>query len=96
MSAICRDDLRGGREVRARVGRGEPQPVDDPPFDPDPPAAPLAIRAPKAAPKPSGREAREAQPSLPFAADNGFKLPELAMLAKPKPRSAAFDEGALR
>jgi DNA segregation ATPase FtsK/SpoIIIE, S-DNA-T family len=83
-------------QVRARGARAEPALADDPPFDPDPPAAPLAIRAPKAAPKPSGREAREAQPSLPFAADNGFKLPELAMLAKPKPRSAAFDEGALR
>jgi S-DNA-T family DNA segregation ATPase FtsK/SpoIIIE len=61
---------------------------------PDP--APLAIRAPKAAPKPSGREARESQPSLPFASENGFRLPELAMLAKPKPRSSAFDESALR
>ncbi len=87
---------RSAAQVRTRGGRAEPAPLDDPPFDPDPPAAPLAIRAPKAAPKPSGREAREAQPSLPFAADNGFKLPELAMLAKPKPRSAAFDEGALR
>ena len=65
---------------------------DDPGADP----APLAIRAPKAAPKPSGREARESQPSLPFAAEGGFRLPELAMLAKPKPRSSAFDESALR
>jgi S-DNA-T family DNA segregation ATPase FtsK/SpoIIIE len=64
--------------------------------DPEPDAAPLAIRTPKTAPKPSGREARERQPSLPFAAENGFKLPELAMLAKPKPRAASFDEGALR
>ncbi|HTX50510.1 MAG TPA: DNA translocase FtsK, partial [Caulobacteraceae bacterium] len=52
--------------------------------------------APKAAPKPSAREARESQPSLPFAPEGGFQLPELAMLAKPKPRSAAFDEAALR
>jgi S-DNA-T family DNA segregation ATPase FtsK/SpoIIIE len=59
-------------------------------------AAPLAIRTPKAAPKPSGREARESQPTL-FAADEaGFKLPELALLAKSKPRAATFDEGALR
>ncbi|HUO12408.1 MAG TPA: DNA translocase FtsK 4TM domain-containing protein [Caulobacteraceae bacterium] len=63
---------------------------------PEPAAAPLAIRAPKAAPKASARETRESQPSLPFAAENGFQLPELAMLAKPKPRSAAFDETALR
>jgi len=61
-----------------------------------PEPAPLAIRAPKAAPKSSGREARESQPSLPFASEGGFRLPELAMLAKPKPRSSAFDESALR
>jgi S-DNA-T family DNA segregation ATPase FtsK/SpoIIIE len=60
------------------------------------PAAPLAIKAPKAAPKASGREARESQPSLPFAAESGFRLPELAMLAKPKARASAFDEAALR
>jgi S-DNA-T family DNA segregation ATPase FtsK/SpoIIIE len=68
--------------------------TDEPEAEPEP--APLAIRAPKAAPKASGREARENQPSLPFANESGFRLPELAMLAKPKPRSAAFDEGALR
>jgi DNA segregation ATPase FtsK/SpoIIIE, S-DNA-T family len=59
-------------------------------------ATPLAIRAPKAAPKASAREVRENQPSLPFTPEGGFQLPELAMLAKPKPRSAAFDEAALR
>ena len=54
------------------------------------------IKAPVAAPKPSGREARENQQSFPFVEPGGFKLPQLAMLAKPKPRSAAHDEGALR
>ena len=86
-------------QVRARpAARSETASAEDPPFDPEPQdePAPLAIKAPKAAPKPSGREAREAQPSLPFAAESGFRLPELAMLAKPKPRSSAFDEGALR
>src|SRR3569833_610887 len=34
--------------------------------------------------------------SFEFAEDGGFQLPELAMLAKPKPRASAFDEGALR
>src|SRR6185312_5568384 len=84
--------------VRTRATRPETAapPDDEPPFDVDPAPAPLAIRAPKAAPKPSGREARELQPTLPFAAETGFRLPELAMLAKPKPRSSAFDEGALR
>ncbi|MFI4935723.1 MAG: DNA translocase FtsK 4TM domain-containing protein [Caulobacterales bacterium] len=60
------------------------------------PASATAVRTPKTAPRPSGREARESQPHLPFAADHGFKLPELAMLAKPKPRASAFDEAALR
>ena len=65
------------------------------PDEPEPEASPLAIRTPKPAAKPSGREARESQPSL-FAEDAGFRLPELAMLAKSKPRASQFDEGALR
>jgi S-DNA-T family DNA segregation ATPase FtsK/SpoIIIE len=58
--------------------------------------APLAIKPPRPGPKTSGREARETQPTLPFAETGGFRLPELAMLAKPKPRASSFDEGALR
>ena len=73
---------------------------DGPPFDlaDIPLDTPLAVAAPKPAPKPSGREAREMQKALPFAdAEPGaFQLPELAMLAKPKPRANAYDEGALR
>src|SRR5204863_4737589 len=62
-----------------------------------PPGAPLAIKAPKTAPKPSGREQRESQKTLPFFSETGgFSLPELALLAKPKPRASTFDEGALR
>ncbi len=50
----------------------------------------LAIKTPKGGARPSGREEREIQPGLPFAeASGGFRLPELAMLAKPKPRAAA-------
>jgi S-DNA-T family DNA segregation ATPase FtsK/SpoIIIE len=63
------------------------------------PAAPLAIRAPKPAARPavSDRELRERQKSFDFEDKaGGFRLPELAMLAKPKPRAAQFDEGALR
>jgi S-DNA-T family DNA segregation ATPase FtsK/SpoIIIE len=57
----------------------------------------LAIKTPKGGSRPSGREEREIQPGLPFAeAAGGFRLPELAMLAKPKPRAASFDESALR
>ncbi|HEX5378049.1 MAG TPA: DNA translocase FtsK 4TM domain-containing protein, partial [Phenylobacterium sp.] len=72
-------------------------------FDPSAPGAgepaspPVAIKAPKSAPKDSGRELREAQGAFDFVRPTGgFALPELAMLAKPKPRAAAFDEGALR
>lgn len=57
---------------------------------------PVAIKGPKAPPKDSGREQREAQGAFDFVRPSGFALPELAMLAKPKPRAAQFDEGALR
>jgi len=67
--------------------------VEDGPKLDDPP---LSIRTPKAAPKPSGREARESQPTLFAGAESGFKLPELALLAKSKPRAATFDEASLR
>jgi S-DNA-T family DNA segregation ATPase FtsK/SpoIIIE len=63
---------------------------------PDSPTSPVAIKAPKSAPKESGRELREAQGAFDFVKPGGFALPELAMLAKPKPRAAQFDEGALR
>jgi len=71
---------------------------DDPPFDPAPAAAlePVAIRQPKATGKASGREQRENQKAFDFVHPGGFKLPELAMLAKPKPRQSSFDEAALR
>ncbi|RAK57292.1 FtsK/SpoIIIE family DNA translocase [Phenylobacterium deserti] len=54
------------------------------------------VRAPKPAPKESTREQREAQSTFEFVQPGGFRLPELAMLAKPKARAAQFDEGALR
>jgi S-DNA-T family DNA segregation ATPase FtsK/SpoIIIE len=49
-------------------------------------------------PKPSKREARELQAELPFgqSKEGAFALPELGMLAKPKPRQSSFDEGGLR
>jgi S-DNA-T family DNA segregation ATPase FtsK/SpoIIIE len=55
----------------------------------------LAIKPPKAVARSSGREARELQPTLPFG-EPGFRLPELIMLTKPKPRASAYDEDALR
>ncbi len=85
---------------RAASVRAEPRPVVseriDMAVEEDVADGALAIRPPKAAARPSGREARETQPALPFAESGGFRLPELAMLAKPKPRDAAFDEAALR
>jgi S-DNA-T family DNA segregation ATPase FtsK/SpoIIIE len=57
---------------------------------------PLAIQAPKVAPRDSGRETRERQKTFDFAKPGGFALPELAMLAKPKPRAASHDEGSLK
>ncbi|WP_304177066.1 DNA translocase FtsK 4TM domain-containing protein [Phenylobacterium aquaticum] len=81
-----------------------PGPVAEAPDDEDeaelasaPAPAPVAIRQPKSAPKESGRELREAQGAFDFVRPSGgFALPELAMLARPKPRAAQFDEGALR
>ncbi len=63
-------------------------------YDPD--NAPLKVKAPKLPPKESPREQREAQSTFEFVRPDGFALPELSMLAKPKPRSAQFDEAALR
>ena len=60
-----------------------------------PSAAPL-VKAPRAPGKASEREQRESQKAFDFVQPGGFHLPELAMLAKPKPRSASFDEDALR
>jgi len=69
---------------------------DEPPFAAEGNANSVAIRQPKPSPKESGREQREAQGAFDFVKTSGFALPELAMLAKPKPRASMFDEGALR
>jgi S-DNA-T family DNA segregation ATPase FtsK/SpoIIIE len=65
---------------------------------PGPAVGALAIKAPKPSVRASGREARETQPTLPLFGDDagGFRLPELAMLAKPTVRTANVDEQALR
>ncbi len=59
-------------------------------------ARPLAIAKPKGATKDSGREQREQQKTFDFTHEGGFQLPELAMLAKAKPRSSEVDAAALR
>jgi S-DNA-T family DNA segregation ATPase FtsK/SpoIIIE len=82
------------RRAAAPAGQAEAEDEDDPAPAED--AAPLAIKAPKSQPKPSGREARESQAAFDFVHPGGFHLPELAMLAKPKARAATVDEAALR
>jgi S-DNA-T family DNA segregation ATPase FtsK/SpoIIIE len=47
-------------------------------------------------PRASRREDRENQGTLAFARQEGFRLPELSMLAKPKARATSIDEGSLR
>jgi S-DNA-T family DNA segregation ATPase FtsK/SpoIIIE len=75
---------------------------DDPPFDLEdeepqarapgpPPQVMSATRTPKA----SKREDRENQGAFAFVPSPGFRLPELNMLAKSKPRAATADEAAL-
>ncbi|HJV40960.1 DNA translocase FtsK, partial [Caulobacter sp.] len=59
-------------------------------------ARPMAIAKPKSMPKESGREQREQQKAFDFDDQGGFQLPELAMLAKSKPRSSEVDAAALR
>ncbi|HZC15484.1 MAG TPA: DNA translocase FtsK 4TM domain-containing protein, partial [Caulobacteraceae bacterium] len=73
---------REAKAAEAAIGTGAP------------PA--LEVKAPKPPPRESSREARENQGAFEFAQPGGFRLPELAMLAKPKPRATAFDEEALR
>jgi len=46
--------------------------------------------------KPSKRAVNENQHAFEFVQQEGFRLPELGMLAKPKPRAAMVDEAALR
>ncbi|MGZ8369923.1 MAG: DNA translocase FtsK 4TM domain-containing protein, partial [Caulobacteraceae bacterium] len=83
-------------EVRRRAAARRP------PLDlPDPAIPDAAEKAPPQvlgvkAPKPSTREMRENQKTLPFAPNDGYVLPELAMLAKPKARAAQVDEESIR
>ena len=65
---------------------------DGPPFAPTSQPLVANIKAPKA----SSREQRENQKAFGFVHPGGFQLPELAMLAKPKPRQHAIDEASLR
>jgi len=61
-----------------------------------PPVVQTQVRGGAKGAKPSDRELRENQKAFEFAAEEGFRLPELAMLTKPKPRASTIDEEALR
>ena len=82
---------------RKAAKKAAPPPVeDDDAFEPSFEPRPLAIAQPKVPGKVNSREQREQQKAFDFDDEGGFQLPELSMLAKPKPRSAEFDEEALR
>ncbi|TGY89224.1 DNA translocase FtsK [Marinicauda algicola] len=78
---------RPSRRERARARKEPPAPSDR--------IAPSVKVAPKKAPKPSGREAREAQGALPFAEAEGFRLPRLDLLKPAQPRAEMADSDAL-
>ncbi len=69
--------------------------ADGPPFDLAPAARGARVASPRS-PKLSAREQREQQVAFDFVQPGGFRLPELAMLSKAKPRMSSIDEGALR
>ncbi len=74
-------------DVLADVGPDVGAPAGGPP--------PQVLNPQKPTAKSSRREEREVQGAFSFVATPGFRLPELSMLAKPKPRASAVDEGAL-
>ncbi|WP_426032282.1 DNA translocase FtsK [Caulobacter sp. DWP3-1-3b2] len=80
----------------AKPAKAAPAPADEDAFAPSFEPRPMAIAQPKVPGRVNSREQREQQKAFDFEAEGGFQLPELAMLAKPKPRSAEFDEEALR
>jgi S-DNA-T family DNA segregation ATPase FtsK/SpoIIIE len=101
ISARSMDKPQPGEAVRARPSRVPAEPAEDEDeidtaFEAAAAESALAIKAPKAGPRLSEREARETQPVLPFSDTAGFHLPELSMLTKSKPRASTFDEDALR
>jgi S-DNA-T family DNA segregation ATPase FtsK/SpoIIIE len=98
------------RERRARPAPEQPAFVagdaemddDGPPFDvegggPVATGDDIPVAGLRSVSKLSPREQRESQKTLDLGdAEDAFQLPELAMLAKPKPRAAGVDEASLR
>ncbi len=84
-----------GRAVPSGIDDDDDDDDDVPPFDLAPAAGGAKVASPKS-PKLSAREQREKQVAFDFVQPGGFRLPELAMLSKAKPRMSSIDEGALR
>ncbi|MDB5470659.1 MAG: cell division protein FtsK/SpoIIIE [Caulobacter sp.] len=85
-------------KTRQPIARSALPPMEDDAPVNAPAAEPvLNIRQPKA-PARTGRETRERQPAFDFdeSRKGGFQLPELSMLAQPKPRASVYDEASLR
>ena len=61
-----------------------------------PPAPEPLVAGGQRVKQPSRRESREGQTAFDFVQPGGFRMPELAMLAKPKPRQNTVDETSLR
>ncbi len=95
--APIRKHARPRAQAAARAPLPPVDPADDTPIA-TPAAEPvLNIRQPKVPARASTRETRERQPAFEFEErEDGFQLPELSMLAQPKPRANTFDEAALR
>jgi len=90
--------LKRDRRSERAADRSDPSPIDR--KAPAPPAAAADRRtqpkvARKRAPKPSDREAREAQGALPFAETDGFDLPRLDLLSPAPPRAEVVDPDAM-
>jgi len=93
-----RRTARPATAVRARrksPAVSERAPIADDPFH-EPEVLPEPVVAVGNKSKPGNRESRESQSTFDFVQPDGFRMPELAMLAKPKPRQNTIDEGSLR
>jgi S-DNA-T family DNA segregation ATPase FtsK/SpoIIIE len=101
-SRQCAPEPKAPRPTRrAQVAKRLAMPVDEDeaPFDIDDEdglPAPAPVVAGISKPKASKREVRENQKAFDFVQPDGFAMPELAMLAKPKPRQTTYDEESLR
>ncbi len=105
------DEVKPVRERKVRAPK-TPHFIDEDQYDevaepedlPEPIIPEVAMRAPVEdtrvldikPPKASPREDTEKQPVFEFLRPGNFRLPELSILAKPKPRNHTFDEDSLR